>query len=374
MCLSTCFTTPLVASAVLDIAPHNSTVLPASSSRSLQVLLPHFRFNTSSPAAGHTSGLYTCFAFPCTASHLRFLETFYGLLLVCFRLVDPYFPRRISVLKTHAHTLHTFQTSTPLSSVLFLCHPLNSIIFIIKLRLSTFIYTTSKVSWMRKRDLHILTSNIFTYTGDARFSVVHPDPSDDWNLRIEYVQKRDSGIYECQVNTEPKINMAIQLNVDAVCREIECGGEMSAVTDQTGTGGFTAAQASIWGPEDVYVKKGSTISLTCSVNVHSSPPGSVLWYHGASVVDFDSPRGGISLETEKTASGTTSKLLVTKASLSDSGNYTCVPSNANPASVYVHVLNAGEYPAAMQHGEHGACPTITPTLLLIVLSALALAR
>jgi hypothetical protein len=101
----------------------------------------------------------------------------------------------------------------------------------------------------------------------------------------------------------------------------------------------TAAQANIWGPEDVYVKKGSTISLTCSINVHSTPPGSVLWYHGASVVDFDSPRGGISLETEKTESGTTSKLLVTKAALSDSGNYTCVPSNANPASVWVHVLN-----------------------------------
>jgi hypothetical protein len=104
----------------------------------------------------------------------------------------------------------------------------------------------------------------------------------------------------------------------------------------------TAAQANIWGPEDVYVKKGSTISLTCSINVHSTPPGSVLWYHGASVVDFDSPRGGISLETEKTESGTTSKLLVTKAALTDSGNYTCVPSNANPASVWVHVLN-GEF-------------------------------
>jgi hypothetical protein len=103
-----------------------------------------------------------------------------------------------------------------------------------------------------------------------------------------------------------------------------------------------AAQANIWGPEDVYVKKGSTISLTCSINVHSTPPGSVLWYHGASVVDFDSPRGGISLETEKTESGTTSKQLVTKAALSDSGNYTCVPSNANPASVWVHVLN-GEF-------------------------------
>ncbi|KAJ8884528.1 hypothetical protein PR048_016385 [Dryococelus australis] len=100
-----------------------------------------------------------------------------------------------------------------------------------------------------------------------------------------------------------------------------------------------AAQASIWGPDEVYVKKGSTISLTCSVNVHSTPPSSVLWYHGASVLDFDSPRGGISLETEKTEAATTSKLLVTKAALADSGNYTCVPSNANPASVWVHVLN-----------------------------------
>lgn len=100
-----------------------------------------------------------------------------------------------------------------------------------------------------------------------------------------------------------------------------------------------AAQATIQGPDEVHVKKGSTISLICSVNVHSTPPSSVLWYHGPSVVDFDSPRGGISLETEKTESGTTSKLLVTKASLVDSGNYTCVPSNANPASVWVHVLN-----------------------------------
>lgn len=64
-----------------------------------------------------------------------------------------------------------------------------------------------------------------------------------------------------------------------------------------------------------------------------------MWYHGPAVVDFDSPRGGISLETEKTEAGTTSKLLVTKALLSDSGNYTCMPSNASPASAIVHVLN-----------------------------------
>lgn len=62
-------------------------------------------------------------------------------------------------------------------------------------------------------------------------------------------------------------------------------------------------------------------------------------YHGQQVVDFDSVRGGISLETEKTDSGTTSRLLLTRAQLRDSGNYTCVPTGAVSASVQVHVLN-----------------------------------
>ncbi|XP_044257874.1 lachesin isoform X3 [Tribolium madens] len=199
-----------------------------------------------------------------------------------------------------------------------------------------------RVSWMRKRDLHILTSDIHTYTGDARFSVRHPEHSDDWDLRIAYVQKRDAGVYECQVNTEPKINLAITLNVE----------DASSLAATHPDPRSKDAQATISGPPEVYVKKGSTISLTCSVNVHSTPPSSVLWYHGASVVDFDSPRGGISLETEKTEAGTTSKLLVTKALLSDSGNYTCMPSNASPASAVVHVLN-GEHPAAMQTSRAG---------------------
>jgi hypothetical protein len=34
-----------------------------------------------------------------------------------------------------------------------------------------------------------------------------------------------------------------------------------------------------------------------------------------------------------------SRLLVARADAKDSGNYTCVPSGAHPASVIVHVLN-----------------------------------
>lgn len=73
---------------------------------------------------------------------------------------------------------------------------------------------------MRKRDLHILTSDTFTYTGDQRFSVLHTTGSDDWDLKIEYVQQRDSGIYECQLNTEPKINMAFFLEVTGTSKLI----------------------------------------------------------------------------------------------------------------------------------------------------------
>ncbi|XP_046812619.1 uncharacterized protein LOC111687560 isoform X1 [Lucilia cuprina] len=194
------------------------------------------------------------------------------------------------------------------------------------------------VSWMRKRDLHILTTNIYTYTGDQRFSVIHPPGSDDWDLKIEYAQQRDSGIYECQVNTEPKINLAVMLDVTAMAVVKD------RISEQQYYDAKAAARANILGSTEIHVKRDSTIALACSVNIHAS---SVLWYHGSSVVDFDSLRGGISLETEKTDTGTTSRLMLTRASLRDSGNYTCAPIGAIPASVRVHVLT-GEQPAAMQ--------------------------
>ncbi|KAH8252393.1 hypothetical protein KR038_004772 [Drosophila bunnanda] len=192
------------------------------------------------------------------------------------------------------------------------------------------------VSWMRKRDLHILTTNIYTYTGDQRFSVIHPPSSEDWDLKIDYAQPRDSGVYECQVNTEPKINLAVFLEIT--------DNEFQNIKTDRRYYDSKAARAKILGSTEIHVKRDSTIALACSVNTHAS---SVLWYHGSSIVDFDSLRGGISLETEKTDIGTTSRLMLTRASLKDSGNYTCVPNGAIPASVRVHVLT-GEQPAAMQ--------------------------
>ncbi|KAI5744588.1 hypothetical protein M8J76_003594 [Diaphorina citri] len=41
------------------------------------------------------------------------------------------------------------------------------------------------ISWVRRRDWHILTSGLFTYTNDARFQVLHGEGADDWTLQIK---------------------------------------------------------------------------------------------------------------------------------------------------------------------------------------------
>jgi len=55
------------------------------------------------------------------------------------------------------------------------------------------------VSWVRRRDWHILSSGVLTYINDGRFRVFHSEKSDDWDLRISPVSKIDNGTYECQV-------------------------------------------------------------------------------------------------------------------------------------------------------------------------------
>ena len=43
---------------------------------------------------------------------------------------------------------------------------------------------------MRHRDIHLLTVGKYTYTSDQRFRGLHEEDSDDWVLKIDYVQVR----------------------------------------------------------------------------------------------------------------------------------------------------------------------------------------
>ncbi|XP_028982414.1 uncharacterized protein LOC107044964, partial [Diachasma alloeum] len=172
-------------------------------------------------------------------------------------------------------------------------------------------YLVFQVSWIRKRDLHILTVGILTYTNDQRFQAMHSDGSDEWTLKVTSPQVRDSGIYECQVSTEPKISQAYKLSV-------------------------VVSKAEISGNMELYIKSGSDINLTCTVLQTPEPPSFIYWYRGDHVINY-SQRGGISVVTEKQTR--TSRLLISRALPADSGNYTCAPSTAESASVLVHVLN-----------------------------------
>ena len=60
-------------------------------------------------------------------------------------------------------------------------------------------FLSVKVTWIRLRDWHILTSGLLTYTADARFRVKHAPESSEWTLEIKFLQKRDEGAYYCQV-------------------------------------------------------------------------------------------------------------------------------------------------------------------------------
>ncbi|XP_020279609.1 zwei Ig domain protein zig-8-like isoform X2 [Pseudomyrmex gracilis] len=198
---------------------------------------------------------------------------------------------------------------------------------------------TLQVSWVRHRDVHLLTIGRYTYTNDQRFRAIHNAHSDDWTLQIKYPQHRDSGIYECQVSTTPHMSHLVHLNV------IE-------------------PKTEILGAPDLFINRGSTINLTCVVLQSPEPPAYIFWNHNDAIISYDSTRGGVSVVTEK-GDSTTSFLLVQEAKPSDSGRYTCNPSNAQPKSITVHVLN--EYPAAMQHGGQAKQPRLYSLLLCLCL-------
>ncbi|CAL4066934.1 unnamed protein product, partial [Meganyctiphanes norvegica] len=65
------------------------------------------------------------------------------------------------------------------------------------------VHTDNSVSWIRDRDLRILTVGRYTYTTDLRFEALHNPGSSEWTMRIKTVQPRDEGKYECQIATKP---------------------------------------------------------------------------------------------------------------------------------------------------------------------------
>nr|CAD7569160.1 unnamed protein product [Timema californicum] len=95
-------------------------------------------------------------------------------------------------------------------------------------------------------------------------------------------------------------------------------------------------EAFILGSGEHHVDVGSGISLVCIIEKSPTPPQYVFWYHNDRMINYDTSRGGITVETEP-GPKTQSRLTIRDAHDTDSGNYTCSASNTEPASIFVFV-------------------------------------
>ncbi|XP_046966680.1 uncharacterized protein LOC124534733 isoform X2 [Vanessa cardui] len=202
------------------------------------------------------------------------------------------------------------------------------------------------VSWVRSSDLQILTHAGAVFTADARVScseapagpAIGDTGSDELlgdiltsrddtgrvtgavhTLRIERLRMSDSGRYECQINTEPKLSLFFNLTV------VESALPVVSVR-AVGTNG-----GAVWGT------RGGATRLTCEARyelAHSSaelsadvlaalPPLRMRWLHDGITLDPQGSRGGISLDTERWAGRVLSRLTLAQLSALDAGRYTC---------------------------------------------------
>ncbi|CAL4070906.1 unnamed protein product, partial [Meganyctiphanes norvegica] len=223
------------------------------------------------------------------------------------------------------------------------------------------------VSWVRARDIHLLTAADTTYTSDSRFVSVNPGGGSQWLLKIHHVQARDAGTYLCQVSQSPPLSTPVQLIV-------------------------TEATATVFPGQEVFLKVGSYVHIICEVKGCPSP-SKPQWYKGQqlqteSIVDENyikastttattteylstalsrleseemnhpSPSPGVSLppvlSTVITTDAESSALPVARVTLTrpraqaaHSGLYTCTNTCTDPVNLTLHVLTDEKEPAAL---------------------------
>ncbi|KAK8381629.1 hypothetical protein O3P69_018614 [Scylla paramamosain] len=178
-----------------------------------------------------------------------------------------------------------------------------------------------------------------------------------WQLVIRNTRADDQGQYRCQVATQPPLILVVNLNVTV---------PVARVVDERGTK-----------VQEKHYNSGSMIELKCIVDQVPFPHGPVTWRRGATILTYNTSRGGISVKGNEAGGFIRSRLYVADATPQDSGFYSCWYKNITSDTVTVHVI-AGENSAAMQHdglpgsggNVSGGPSSLQPSLALPSLLAL----
>ncbi|XP_055536494.1 zwei Ig domain protein zig-8-like [Wyeomyia smithii] len=227
------------------------------------------------------------------------------------------------------------------------------------------------VSWIRHNDLHILTVDRYTYTADQRFQALHNNETDDWILNIKWTERKDTGIYECQLSTLPVKSLQLYLIVldefelvrrqDDILYDIPIPPSLSE-TKRSHNGGTNqngdiynrmyadrdylnlASTTQILEGTIVYAYKGETLNLTCIVNHnYDRRPSHVIWYHQNDIVSYESLRK----RDKSPPNSITLHHQIQNVDFDDAGNYTCAPELYGSASTIVHILDGDEIQSAI---------------------------
>ncbi len=69
-----------------------------------------------------------------------------------------------------------------------------------------------KVAWLRSDSKAILAIHTHMVTNNPRMRVEH-NGHNSWKLKLTDVRRNDSGVYMCQINTEPMTSQATEKKI-----------------------------------------------------------------------------------------------------------------------------------------------------------------
>lgn len=185
------------------------------------------------------------------------------------------------------------------------------------------------VSWIRQKDLAILTSGHHVYTSDRRVESIHPSASDLWGLQISPVRSSDEGLYQCQVNTEPKQSHTVVLVVlEQDLKDSPIVSALPTVSTNASAGRMPKVSLKIVGGNQERTNvEGSSLALTCSVILHEDglygKNVELAWWHGNVKLNLKNSGTRISSSQVVRTDEVTAELKIHFIQPSDAGIYNC---------------------------------------------------